>query len=46
MMEYFRPSTLFAAAHFEDYLQAAQRQGQNNGNTQNEEWRKRTFVKA
>jgi len=27
MLEYFRPSTLFAAAHFEDYLQAAQRQG-------------------
>jgi uncharacterized phage protein (TIGR02220 family) len=29
MQEYFRPSTLFAAVHFEDYLQAAQR---SNGN--------------
>jgi uncharacterized phage protein (TIGR02220 family) len=26
MLEYFRPSTLFAAVHFEDYLQATQRQ--------------------
>jgi uncharacterized phage protein (TIGR02220 family) len=25
MLEYFRPSTLFAGTHFEDYLQAAQR---------------------
>jgi phage replication O-like protein O len=31
MLEYFRPSTLFASAHFEDYLQAAQRQGNGNG---------------
>ena len=31
MLEYFRPSTLFAAVHFEDYLQTAQRQGHTNG---------------
>ena len=31
MLEYFRPSTLFAAAHFDDYLQAAQKNG--NGHT-------------
>jgi uncharacterized phage protein (TIGR02220 family) len=31
MLEYFRPSTLFAQAHFEDYLQDAQRRGNGNG---------------
>lgn len=34
MLDYFRPSTLFAAAHFEDYLQTAQRQ--NSGNAHSE----------
>jgi uncharacterized phage protein (TIGR02220 family) len=31
MLEYFRPSTLFAETHFEDYLQDAQRRGTGNG---------------
>jgi len=31
MMDYFRPNTLFAAVHFDDYLQAAQRNGNGNG---------------
>ena len=43
MLEYFRPSTLFAETHFEDYLQAAQRQ---NFNAEDPDYRKRTFINA
>jgi uncharacterized phage protein (TIGR02220 family) len=42
MLEYFRPSTLFAKDHFDDYLQDAQRRG--NGNAEDPEYRKRTFI--
>jgi uncharacterized phage protein (TIGR02220 family) len=44
MSEYFRPSTLFAAAHFEDYLQAAHRANGNGHTKDNSEWRKKTFI--
>jgi phage replication O-like protein O len=44
MLEYLRPSTLFAKKHFEDYLQDAQRRG--NGNAEDPEYRKRTFINA
>ncbi len=45
MQEYFRPSTLFAAVHFEDYLQAAQRQS-NGAAESNPERRKELFINA
>lgn len=42
MFEYFRPSTLFAETHFEEYLQDAQRR--TNSNAEDPEYRRRTFI--
>jgi uncharacterized phage protein (TIGR02220 family) len=43
MRQYFNPETLFRETNFEKYLNAAR---QDLGETQHEEWRRRTFYNA